>query len=220
MLWATAQAPIVQNRIEPDCGNYLRRLQNVSPSTTSISLFDLNGQWACSNGPPVSIADRAYFQRAAASDDFIVGEYTIGKTSTQAVLPFAQRIKDRTRASARRHGDDAATGLAPRTVRRRNSPSSPSIIPYHHRQRWDHPRSPAETGPGRHQAFRIHLICSEQGPRVERSSLRHLRPRTVSHEWSDMCGRLDLPRGSWWLWAFRSIPLSLAWRRHGFATSF
>jgi len=95
VLWATAQAPLIQSRAEPECGAYLRRLQEINPSTTTVSIHDVNGQNGCSNIPPTNLADRAYFQQAAVSDDFVVGEYTVGKVSGQAVLPFAQRIKDR-----------------------------------------------------------------------------------------------------------------------------
>jgi two-component sensor histidine kinase len=92
-LSAVAEAPVVQGFQEPECGRYLNRLENSNPATTSVSVYDLNGDRRCSDVARVNIIDRSYFRRALQSDEFIVGEYTLGKTSGVAVLPFALRIK-------------------------------------------------------------------------------------------------------------------------------
>jgi hypothetical protein len=90
---AVTAAPTVQNFRAPECGQYLTRLEGSNPATTSVSVYDLKGDRQCSDVARVSITDRSYFQRALQSDEFIVGEYTVGRTSGVAVLPFALQIK-------------------------------------------------------------------------------------------------------------------------------
>ena len=93
LLSAVSEAPVVQAFRDPDCGRYLNRLENANAATTSVSVYDLNGDRQCSDVARVNIQNRSYFQRALLSDEFIVGEYVLGKTSGVAVLPFAQRVK-------------------------------------------------------------------------------------------------------------------------------
>jgi C4-dicarboxylate-specific signal transduction histidine kinase len=93
LLKVVSEAPVVLTFRDPECGGYLNRLENANAATTSVSVFDLNGDRQCSDVAQVNITDRSYFQRALLTDEFIVGEYVLGKTSGVAVLPFAQRIK-------------------------------------------------------------------------------------------------------------------------------
>ncbi len=90
---AVAEAPVVQNFQAPECGHYLRRLETANAATTSVSVYDVNGDRRCSALDLVNITDRPYFRQALQSDEFIVGEYVVGKTSALPVLPFAMRIK-------------------------------------------------------------------------------------------------------------------------------
>ncbi|WP_207482316.1 sensor histidine kinase [Arenibaculum pallidiluteum] len=93
LLSAVAEAPVVQAFRDPACGEYLRRLEAKNPATTSVSVYDLNGDRRCSNVDLVNVMDRAYFQQALDSDSLVTGEYVVGKTSGQPVLPFALRIE-------------------------------------------------------------------------------------------------------------------------------
>jgi len=92
-LSAVAEAPVVQGFQDPECGRYLRRLEATNAATTSVSVYDVNGDRRCSAVDLVNITDRPYFRQAVQSDEFIVGEYIVGKTSALPVLPFAMRIK-------------------------------------------------------------------------------------------------------------------------------
>jgi C4-dicarboxylate-specific signal transduction histidine kinase len=92
-LQSIGAAPSVQAFRHPDCTQYLARLEEVNPATSSVSIYDHKGDRQCAETNRVNIADRPYFQRALQSDEFIVGEYVIGRTSRVAVLPFALRVK-------------------------------------------------------------------------------------------------------------------------------
>jgi two-component sensor histidine kinase len=92
-LSAIAEAPVVQSFQDPDCGQYLMRLEGSNAATTSVSVYDVKGDRLCSDVARVNIADRSYFGQALQSEDLVVGEYVLGKTSTLPVLPFAMRIK-------------------------------------------------------------------------------------------------------------------------------
>ncbi|HEV2602076.1 MAG TPA: cache domain-containing protein [Microvirga sp.] len=102
-----AAAPTIQNFGDTECGAFLQRLEGQNPATTSFSVYDLNAQQRCTSASPVNIADRPYFRQALDSGSFVVGEYTIGRTSKVPVLPFAMPI--------RREGQ--ITGVAVTTLR-------------------------------------------------------------------------------------------------------
>jgi two-component sensor histidine kinase len=90
---SVAEAPVVQDFRDPECGQYLQRLESHNPATTSVSVYDLNGDRRCSAVDRVNILDRAYFREALRTDGLVTGEYAVGKTSGLPILPFAQRIK-------------------------------------------------------------------------------------------------------------------------------
>jgi two-component sensor histidine kinase len=92
-LSAVAEAPVVQNFSDPECGRYLVRLETTNAATTSVSVYDTTGARRCSAVDLVNLMDRPYFKQALQSDEFIVGEYVVGKTSALPVLPFAMRIR-------------------------------------------------------------------------------------------------------------------------------
>ncbi|HYF54807.1 MAG TPA: cache domain-containing protein, partial [Salinarimonas sp.] len=87
-----AATPVVLGLQDPDCAAFLRRLESATAATTSFSIYDPSGRQRCTDRPPVQIPDRPYFQQALKTDAFIVGEYTVGRTSNIPVLPFALRI--------------------------------------------------------------------------------------------------------------------------------
>ncbi|HEY8383347.1 MAG TPA: histidine kinase dimerization/phosphoacceptor domain -containing protein [Microvirga sp.] len=92
-LASVAEAPSVQTFSDPDCSLYLQRLEALNAATTSLSVYDLDGNRRCSETALVNVTDRTYFRAALDSDAFIVGDYVVGKTSGVPVLPFALRIR-------------------------------------------------------------------------------------------------------------------------------
>jgi two-component sensor histidine kinase len=88
-----AATPVVQEFRDPDCTVFLDRLEGQTPATTSFSVYDPTGRQRCTAKAAVTIPDRPYFQEALKGDGFVVGEYTVGRTSGVPVLPFALRIE-------------------------------------------------------------------------------------------------------------------------------
>ncbi len=84
--------PVVRELRDAECATFLERLEGSTPATTSFSIYDPSGRQRCTSSPPVLIPDRPYFQQALKTDAFVVGEYTVGRTSKVPVLPFALRI--------------------------------------------------------------------------------------------------------------------------------
>ena len=76
-----------------ECTAFLARLEGSTPATTSFSVYDTTGRQRCTARSPVEIADRPYFRQALKTSAFIVGEYTVGRTSGVPVLPFALRME-------------------------------------------------------------------------------------------------------------------------------
>ena len=87
-----AATPVVREFRDAECAPFLSRLEGSTPATTSFSVYDASGRQRCTAAVPVQIADRAYFQQALKTDAFVVGEYTVGRTSRLPILPFAMRI--------------------------------------------------------------------------------------------------------------------------------
>jgi two-component sensor histidine kinase len=95
MMAAAAASPVVVARNEPECSQYLHSLVNVLPSTTSISIFDLDGAEICRDvGPLPNVKDRSYFQEALRTGAFSVGELIIGRTSRLAVVPISAPLRN------------------------------------------------------------------------------------------------------------------------------
>lgn len=95
LMLAASVAPVVIGRQEPACGQYLQRLVDIIPSTTSISIFNLDGAESCrAVGALSNVRDRAYFQNVLRTGEFTVGEYIFGRTSRMAVMPIAAPLRD------------------------------------------------------------------------------------------------------------------------------
>jgi two-component sensor histidine kinase len=96
LLLAAGASHIIQERAEPQCSDYLQRLVDVIPSTTSISIYNLNGDEVCKiGGPSINVKDRLYFNEVVATRQFVIGEYITGRLSRQAALPLAAPLVDR-----------------------------------------------------------------------------------------------------------------------------
>ncbi len=84
------------------CNGFLDQLYAsgvINPQTlTVVSVADLDGEIVCSTGAmaePVSVADRAYFQRALQLRQFTFGAALSGRVSGQPTVPVAYPVLDR-----------------------------------------------------------------------------------------------------------------------------
>lgn len=94
LLRAAAQTPIVSAFRNPECTDYLARLEQVIPSAGSILAFDAQGRMRCGRSNLVgTVADRDYFRDAIKADGLVVGTYTIGRASAVPILPLALRTQ-------------------------------------------------------------------------------------------------------------------------------
>lgn len=82
-----------------ECNSFLAALWQKFPFYTTFSVADAQGNIYCSSAPTttiVSISDRPYFQRVLQTRDFVVGEYSVGRITGKAILPFAYPVLDAT----------------------------------------------------------------------------------------------------------------------------
>ena len=97
ILLAVAAAPSVQEFRADRCGLFLANIAPKVPGVSSLGVIGLDGVLKCrerSQGVGTSLADRAYFNDALRTDDFVVGDYTKGRMTGRAVLPLALPLKD------------------------------------------------------------------------------------------------------------------------------
>jgi PAS domain S-box-containing protein len=97
VLTAIGEMPAIQLRDAPACAAYLRSLQPKVPHLLTIGLTDREGRALCASQPltaAVNVADRPYFREAIETGEFTIGEHTEARVSRQAVLPFAQPLRD------------------------------------------------------------------------------------------------------------------------------
>jgi two-component sensor histidine kinase len=72
-------------------------VQAQSPSLTTLTAIDLNGQVRCRSEmlqAGQTLSDRSYFREAVATGGFVIGEYTVSRISGQAGLVMATPIRD------------------------------------------------------------------------------------------------------------------------------
>lgn len=94
LLRAASQTPMVGNFQNPDCSNYLARLEGVNEGAGWLIAVDGQGRVRCGRNPEnSSVADRDYFREAMATDELVVGTYTIGRASGVPILPLALRVQ-------------------------------------------------------------------------------------------------------------------------------
>src|SRR5689334_3019286 len=98
LLTVVAEIPAVRGADTAACVAFLHDLQLKLPHLLTIAALDLQGQVTCRQELPLPterFADRPYFQQAIATGNFVIGEYTVGRTVKQAVLPLAMPLRDR-----------------------------------------------------------------------------------------------------------------------------
>ncbi len=97
ILIAVGQVPFIRKLNEPECASYLAALTKRYPQIFNITVIDEDGKPVCANTPipPSATAkDRFYFQEAMRSNDFVVGDYIVGRTIPQPQLPLALPLSD------------------------------------------------------------------------------------------------------------------------------
>jgi two-component sensor histidine kinase len=94
LLRAAAQSPMVRT-FNDQCTDHMRRLEGINPNAGRLVAADATGQIRCGalTAGSATIADRDYFRAALTSADLVVGSYTIGRGTGEAVLPLAVRFE-------------------------------------------------------------------------------------------------------------------------------
>jgi signal transduction histidine kinase/ActR/RegA family two-component response regulator len=98
VLNAIVGAPAVQDNEPERCHRMLANLVAQSPRYNNAYIADLEGRIPCASNQAdllVTIADRPYFRTALESEDFVIGEYTIGRGSGLPAIHIARRITNR-----------------------------------------------------------------------------------------------------------------------------
>jgi two-component sensor histidine kinase len=93
-LHAAAHNPVFGDFQNPECTDYLKRLEDINPKLGRFAAADATGQVRCgSTAGLFNISDRTYFNAALNSDGFVVGGYTIERGSGEPILPLAVQFK-------------------------------------------------------------------------------------------------------------------------------
>jgi two-component sensor histidine kinase len=89
-----ALAPATRQMDWRTCRDFIDVIQGDLQQVTSIGVADAAGTIVCGKGfqAGISVADRPYFAAAVSGEEFVVGEYTVGRVSGRAVLPLAAPI--------------------------------------------------------------------------------------------------------------------------------
>ena len=84
---------------DPNCPEVLRRYTKQDPHFAYIFFVDLTGNLGCTSfqyANAVNISDRAYFQKAVAGSDTVIGEATLGRVTTEKwIVPFARSFRSK-----------------------------------------------------------------------------------------------------------------------------
>lgn len=97
LLTGLAQLREVREADGNACSALFAELLKAYPLYSNLGAIDRDGQLYCSGLPltdPVSLADRAYFQRALRSSDFAIGDYQIGRVTKAATINFGYPIRN------------------------------------------------------------------------------------------------------------------------------
>lgn len=96
ILRTVARAPVTRALDTEPCRALLADVQAQTPSLTTLTVINLDGQVRCRHDmPPASgsLSDRPYFKEAISTGGFVVGEYTVSRISGEAGLVVATPIK-------------------------------------------------------------------------------------------------------------------------------
>lgn len=95
LLIATSVAPAVNSGDPMSCNGVLAEVAKQVPSVSTISMVGVDGTVLCSSQTDrvgANLADRAYFQEALKTEQFVIGGYTKGRVSDLDVLPVARAL--------------------------------------------------------------------------------------------------------------------------------
>lgn len=96
LLIATATLPSVEDLDAQSCGPALKRVAAQVAPIRAIFVIDTAGKLVCDSlGTPAGMdfSDRSYVQLALASNEFVVGGYTVSRLSDRPVLPVAMPLR-------------------------------------------------------------------------------------------------------------------------------
>ncbi len=97
ILIALGEIPFIRKRDLPQCSAYLAALTTRYPQILNITLIDDGGTPICANtpiAPDATAADRFYFREAMRRNDFVIGDYIVGRTIRRPQLPVARPFDD------------------------------------------------------------------------------------------------------------------------------
>jgi PAS domain S-box-containing protein len=97
LLNALARLPAIRDRDPVACNALFADLMTQAWHYANFVATAPDGEVFCSGEPlsgPVNFADRAWFQQALATHDFVVGDYVIGRITGQPLLVFAHPALD------------------------------------------------------------------------------------------------------------------------------
>jgi signal transduction histidine kinase/ActR/RegA family two-component response regulator len=99
ILVAVTEVPFIRNLDRPACSAYLASLAKRYPQFLNITVIDESGTPVCANTTiPLGATgiDRFYFREAMRTNDFVIGEYIVGRTVPRPQLPVALAFADST----------------------------------------------------------------------------------------------------------------------------
>ncbi|HLC42019.1 MAG TPA: ATP-binding protein [Methylomirabilota bacterium] len=97
LLVTLARLGAVRDRNRAACNALFADLLTQHSSYANLGVIDAGGNVFCSALPmtrPVNVADRAWFERAARTRDFAIGEYQIGRITGKATINFGYPVLD------------------------------------------------------------------------------------------------------------------------------
>ena len=100
LLTTLAQIPVARGSDPAVCNAVFSTLLKKYPRYANLGVTTPAGDAICSGLPlpgPTNFADRAWFQRALESRDFVTSEYLFGRISRKAIVSFAYPILDEAR---------------------------------------------------------------------------------------------------------------------------
>ncbi len=97
LLQLLGRLPAIRTGDGPRCAELVERLLAEYPSYNNINVMRPDGDVGCSAPPArprMNLADRAYFQRAAATRDLAAGDFIRGRITGKPTIDFAYRLMD------------------------------------------------------------------------------------------------------------------------------
>jgi PAS domain S-box-containing protein len=97
LLGMLAQMPVMRDPQQAEaCHQMLANLLRQQPGYINLGAADRDGNFYCSAVPasaPLNVSDRNWFQKAAASNDFVIGDYQVGLLTGKPRLAFGYPLR-------------------------------------------------------------------------------------------------------------------------------